>query len=214
MAHLIWVVWDTNPFAPLGMTSTKRQGMPCLYLVRSQKKRYVRNVLRTSYFVLITVALFFMITGNSSCKAYSFKDISIPDTIKTVKVNFIENKAPYVDPQLSPRLTDKLRQKIVSQTKLSQTNNDNADWVINGRITNYAFSTSGISQQQEATNRLTVTVHITLNDQKANKTQEYDVSRNFEFSATQSIQQAQSNLAEDIVRGLTDDIFNRLFSNW
>lgn len=191
-----------------------RKPDPDCYGDRSQKRHYLRNVLRTSYFVLITVALFFMITGNSSCKAYSFRDISIPDTIKTVKVNFIENKAPYVDPQLSPRLTDKLRQKIVSQTKLSQTNNDNADWVINGRITNYAFSTSGISQQQEATNRLTVTVHITLNDQKANKTQEYDVSRNFEFSATQSIQQAQSTLAEDIVRGLTDDIFNRLFSNW
>lgn len=182
--------------------------------VRSQKRRYIRNVLRTSYFVLITVALFFMITSNSSCKAYSFRDISIPDTIKTVKVNFIENKAPYVDPQLSPRLTDKLRQKIVSQTKLSQTNNDNADWVIGGRITNYAFSTSGISQQQVATNRLTVTVHIIRTDQKSNKTDEYDVSRNFEYSGNMSLQQAQASLGDEIIRGLSDDIFNRLFSNW
>jgi len=171
-------------------------------------------MIRTSYFVFITVVMFFMITGNSSCRAYSFRDISIPDTIRTVKVNFIENKAPYVDPQLSPRLTDKLRQKIVSQTKLSQTNNDNADWVIGGRITNYSPSTSGISNQQVATNRLTVTVHIVLTDQKANKTSEYDISRNFEFSANQSLQQAQAGLAEDIIRGLTDDIFNRLFSNW
>jgi hypothetical protein len=180
----------------------------------SRQKYYLRNMIRTSYFVLITVAIFFMITGNSSCRAYSFRDISIPDTIRTVKVNFIENKAPYVDPQLSPRLTDKLRQKIVSQTKLSQTNNDNADWVIGGRITNYSPSTSGISNQQVATNRLTVTVHIVLTDQKANKTSEYDISRNFEFSANQSLQQAQAGLAEDIIRGLTDDIFNRLFSNW
>src|SRR5687768_9242217 len=86
--------------------------------VRSQKRHYNHNVLRGSYFILIAISLFFMITGNSSCKIYSFRDISIPDTIRTVKVNFIENKAPYVDPQLSPRLTDKLRQKIVSQTKL------------------------------------------------------------------------------------------------
>jgi hypothetical protein len=180
----------------------------------SRQKHYLRNMIRTSYFVFITVVMFFMITGNSSCRAYSFRDISIPDTIRTVKVNFIENKAPYVDPQLSPRLTDKLRQKIVSQTKLSQTNNDNADWVIGGRITNYSPSTSGISNQQVATNRLTVTVHIVLTDQKANKTSEYDISRNFEFSANQSLQQAQAGLAEDIIRGLTDDIFNRLFSNW
>src|SRR5688500_9633927 len=126
--------------------------------VRSQKRRYIHNVLRTSCIVLIAVALFFIAAGNSSCNVYKFRDISIPDSIKTVKVNFIENKAPYVNPQLSPRLTDKLRQKIVGQTRLSQTNNDNADWIVGGRITNYAFSTSGISQQQVATNRLTVTV--------------------------------------------------------
>jgi hypothetical protein len=182
--------------------------------VRSQKRRYIHNVLRTSYIVLIAVGLFLIAAGNSSCNVYKFRDISIPDSIKTVKVNFIENKAPYVNPQLSPRLTDKLRQKIVGQTRLSQTNNDNADWIVGGRITNYAFSTSGISQQQVATNRLTVTVHITLNDQKANKNQEYDVSRNFEYSGNMSLQQAEASLGDEIIRGLTDDIFNRLFSNW
>ncbi|RYF89942.1 MAG: hypothetical protein EOO00_09495 [Chitinophagaceae bacterium] len=162
----------------------------------------------------IVIGLFFIGSTSTSCKIYGFNDIAIPDTIKTVKVNFIVNKAPYVDPQLSPKLTDRLRQKIVSQTKLSQTNNDNADWLIDGRITNYALSTSGISQQQVATNRLTVTVHVIRTDQKANLTKEYDVSRNFEFSGNMSLQQAQARLSEDIIRGLTDDIFNRLFSDW
>ena len=151
---------------------------------------------------------------NTGCGIYKFKDISIPDSIKTVKVNFIENKAPYVNPQLTPRLTDRLRQKIVSQTRLSQTNNDNADWVISGAVTSYGFSTSGISEQREATNRLTIGVHISIEDQKSGKTTEYDVSRNFEFAASQSIQQAEAALADEIIRGLTDDIFNRLFSNW
>ena len=102
----------------------------------------------------------------------------------------------------------------MSQTRLSQTNNDNADWDIKGYISNYTSSTSGISQQQVATNRLTVTVHIIVNDQKANKTQEYDVSRNFEYSANQSLTQAEQALADEIIRGMTDDIFNRIFSNW
>jgi hypothetical protein len=164
--------------------------------------------------IAMLIGLLFLGTTQSACKIYGFNDIAIPDTIKTVKVNFIVNKAPYVDPQLSPRLTDKLRQKIVGQTKLSQTNNDNADWIIDGRITNYALSTSGISQQQVATNRLTVTVHVIRTDQKANLTKEYDVSRNFEFQGNMSLQQAQARLADDIIRGLTDDIFNRLFSDW
>lgn len=175
------------------------------------KTNYIKSVV---FAVLVISILSFISFSNSSCNIYKFRDISIPDSIKTVKVNFIENRAPYVNPQLSPRLTDKLRQKIVSQTRLSQTNNDNADWDVRGYISNYASSTSGISQQQVATNRLTVTVHITLNDQKANKTQEYDVSRNFEYDARKSLTQAEAELTDEIIRGLTDDIFNRIFSNW
>jgi hypothetical protein len=98
--------------------------------------------------------------SNTGCN-YKFRDIgSIPDSIRTVKVNMIENRASYVNPQLSPLLTDKLQQKIVSQTRLSQTNNDNADWEITGYVSNYSLSTSAISGQREATNRLTVMVHI------------------------------------------------------
>src|SRR4026209_1225331 len=177
-----------------------------------KRKMNARNVL---LFGIVTIALLLLLSfGNSSCNVYKFRDIAIPDSIKTIKVNFIENRAPYVNPLLTPRLTDRLKQKIVTQTKLSQTNNDNADWDVKGYISNYTSSTSGISQQQVATNRLTVTVHISVNDQKANKTQEYDVSRNFEYSATKSLSQAESELVDDIIRGLTDDIFNRIFSNW
>jgi len=173
------------------------------------------NVRNTFFFGVAGIAiLLFLSIGNSSCSVYKFHDIAIPDSIKTIKVNFIENRAPYVNPLLSPRLTDRLKQKIITQTRLSQTNNDNADWDIKGYISNYTSSTSGISQQTVATNRLTVTVHISVNDQKADKTQEYDVSRNFEYSATKSLSQAESELADEIIRGLTDDIFNRIFSNW
>jgi hypothetical protein len=178
---------------------------------------------RSKFFAAVTIPVllfipivFFILSLSSlsSCGVYRFQDISIPDSIKTVKINFIENKAPYINPQLSPRLTDRLRQKIVSQTRLSQTNNDNADWIVNGTITNYSFSTSGIANQREATNRLTVSVHLVVNKQKSDETKEYDVSRNFEFSANKSIQQAEAELGDGLVKGLVDDIFNRIFSDW
>jgi len=173
-----------------------------------------KNAYRLVILLPLTAFLFFTSLVNSGCRIYKFQDISIPDSIKTIKVNFIENKAPYVNPTLSPRLTDKLRQKIVNQTRMSQTNNDNADWIISGNISSYGFSTSAISQQQVASNRLTVGVHITLNDQKSNQTTEYDVSRSFEFAASQSIQQAEASLGDEIIRSLTDDIFNKIFSKW
>ncbi|HEX4876883.1 MAG TPA: LPS assembly lipoprotein LptE [Chitinophagaceae bacterium] len=174
-------------------------------------KIVVRNILLGA--VVLTALLTLQpITGCSV--RYGFKDVSIPDTIKTIKVGYIENRARYINPQLSPRLTDKLRQKIISQTKLTQVNNDNADWEISGWISEYSFSTSAISGQQVANNRLTVNVHITLNNRKEDKTTDYDVSRSFEFKGNQSFQQAENALGDELIRTLTDEIFNKLFSNW
>jgi hypothetical protein len=150
----------------------------------------------------------------SGCGIYTLRDISIPPEIKTIKINFIENRATYVNPQLSPQLTDRLQQKVVQQTKLNRTNEEDADWVVSGYINEYRVTTSGISQQQASTNRLSVGVKITLKDNVNNKTANYDVNKAFEFPATQSLQQAEQALAEDMLRGLSEEIFNRLFSNW
>jgi hypothetical protein len=145
---------------------------------------------------------------------YSFNDVSIPQNIKTVKINFIENKATYVNPQLSPRLTDALQQKIVNQTRLTRTNNDDAHYNITATITGYSFSTIAISNQNSSGNRLAVTVHVKLLNTIDAKTEEYDITQNFDFSATKSINEAELELTDNIIRNVTDAIFNRIFSNW
>ncbi|MFI5128465.1 MAG: LPS assembly lipoprotein LptE [Chitinophagales bacterium] len=166
---------------------------------------------KISFIILLLLPAFI----NNSCHVrYGFRDVSIPPEITTVKVNLIENRAGYVNVQLSPQLTDKLRQKIVSQTRLKQTNGDDADWDITGTITEYSFSTAGISNQQTTTNRINVSVRIVRNDQKQGKTKEYIVSRNFDFPSSQTLQQAETSLLSDMIRGLADDIFNQLFSDW
>lgn len=158
--------------------------------------------------------LFGLLVTNNHC-SYRFADVSIPDSIKTVRVHYIDNKAPYVNPQLSPNLTDRLKQKIVNQTRLSQINSDNADYDIKAYISDYSITTSGISNQKNSLNRLTVGVHITLTNQLSNAPpQEFDVSRSFEFDAQTSLQAAEARLLDDMIRNLTDDIFNRIFSNW
>jgi hypothetical protein len=72
----------------------------------------------------------------------------------------------------------------------------------------------GVSAQQASTNRLTVTVHVILKKTLDNKEQEFDVTRNFDFSAALTLNQAEGQLMEDILRNITDDIFNQIFSNW
>ena len=149
------------------------------------------------------------------CGCYSFKDVSIPAEVKTVKVNYIENRARIVNPQLSPLLTDKVRQKIINQTRLSQTNSEEAHYDISGQITDYYVSTSGISGQRAATNRLNVSVRLVFKNRlDSKKNFEADLNRNFDFDAALPLQQAENQLTELIVQNFTDEIFNRIFSNW
>lgn len=158
----------------------------------------------------------FLLLALLSAGCYSFKDVApLPPEVKTIKINYIENKARYVNPLLSPQLTDKLRQKVLSQIGRTQIQGDNADYDISGYISDYSLSTTGISNKQAASNRLNVTVHIIFKnrlDEKKNF--EADITRNFDFIATLSLQQAEAQLNETMVKNLTDEIFNRIFSNW
>jgi len=52
--------------------------------------------------------------------SYSLRNVSIPAEVKTVKITYFENKARYVNPQLSPKLTDKLTQTVAGQTRLTK----------------------------------------------------------------------------------------------
>lgn len=161
--------------------------------------------------LLILVILFF-----SACKVkYSFNDATIDPRYKTIKLGFIENKARYINPQLSPKLNDKLQQKITNQTKLTRVNNDDADYVISGAITTYdGTQTVGVSGRQANTNRLTVSINIQLRKNIDNETKDFVVSRSFDYSANLAFNTAEAQLLDEVVRNMVDEIFNRIFSDW
>lgn len=151
----------------------------------------------------------------STCK-YSFKDTSpIPQEVKTFRVNYFENKSRYVNPQLSPQLTEAMKQKVIGNTRLRQTNDDNAHYDISGYVSEYNVSTSGITGNTAGTNRLSVAFHLifknTLDDKKNFET---DVMSNFDFPANQTLESAQVALFPEIVKNTVDAIFNKIFSNW
>lgn len=177
---------------------------------------YIRSILILPCTLFLVPCALSLVLLFSSCGIYRFNQVSIPPDIKTVRVLPIENKARYINTQLSPQLTDRLRQKIVSQTSLTQVNNDNADYEISAYVSQYDVSTSGISAQQVATNRLTVGVNITLLDRKTPNAEpkNFSISRSFDFSANLTLPQAEQKLNDEMIRNLVDEIFNRIFSDW
>ena len=191
--------------------------------MKNSDKNRKYKVQRTKYgtlqlvklYKLATVSYLVLLTSYLLSSCYSFKDVSIEPEAKTVRISYIDNRARIINPNLSQRLTDKLRQKVINQTRLSQTNNDEAHYDISGQITDYYVTTSGISNQQAATNRLNVTVHIVFKNRIDDKKSfETDFTRNFDFSASLSLNQAEASLTDLVVQNLTDEIFNRIFSNW
>ncbi len=166
------------------------------------------------YLCLSFVICFVLLTSFSSCGVYRFKDTTIPDSVKTIKISYFENKARYVNPQLSPQLTDALTQKISNQTKLTRTTSEDANWQISGTITNYSVSFSAISGSQTTQNNLTVGVDIVFLDKLTGKTDNFQVSRDFPFSASLTLTQAEGSLQTQVVKNVSDEIFNHIFSNW
>lgn len=150
----------------------------------------------------------------SSCGIYSFTGAAIEG--KTINIHFIENNARTVVPSLSPTFTEKLRQRILSQSSLSQINNDKTDYDLTGTITAYDVSVASVSGNETSSkNRLTITVSIDFKNrlnEKGNFVQSF--SRFADFSSSQNIQNVELKLISDISDQLADDIFNRAFVNW
>ena len=167
--------------------------------------------------IFISVAVLAVL---SSCSVkYSTTGASIDQEASTVNVRFIQNRAPINNPTLSQKLTQKLRDKITSQTSLTQVNENEsrADYEFRSTITGYSFSNAAVTNvDQAATSRLNVTVNVVFVKRVGDKkgfTQSF--SRSAEFPATQLPSTVENNLLEStIIPGITDDIFNRAFANW
>ncbi len=178
-----------------------------------------KYILRTRYTLALIAGLLAISAGFTSCKIYTFNDATIPKEVKTIKISYFENKARIVNPQLSAKLTDAFQQKVSNQTRLTRTNDDNAHYQISGYISSYNVTTSAISTQQAATNRLSIGVHIIfknlLEPNPDKQIKEYDITRDFDFSANLTLTQVEaSSQMGDMVKTLSDEMFNRIFSNW
>lgn len=176
----------------------------------SRKKNFLNS------FSLLGICLFILVIFNFATCKYGFKDTSpIPPEIKTFRVNYLTNTARYVNTQLSPLLTEGLKSKIRGNTRLREVSADSAHYDISGYVSDYNVTTSGVSGNTPSSNRLSVSFHLIFkNNLDLTKNFETDISTNYDFAATQSLQQAESALTPDIVKNTIDGIFNKIFSNW
>jgi hypothetical protein len=150
----------------------------------------------------------------TSC--YTFKGISIDYTkVSTFSLGSFPNNSTNVVPTLSQDFKEALRLKVLSESRLGSTT-ANADIEFNGSISNYQI-TAIAPQPGETTqfNRLTITVQI---DFVNNTDPEQDWSQSFnwfaDYDANENLPNVQDGLHDEIIIQLTENIFNKAFTNW
>ncbi len=157
-----------------------------------------------------------LILFSVSCGVYSLSGASIPPEMKTVSVDFFENNAPIVVPNLSQEFTEGLKDRIRNQTRLSMVRTD-ADASFQGNITGYSINPTAVQGNDRAgLNRLSITVNVKYTNalnEKLNFEQSFTQFKDFS-TASGPIQSQEQQLIGDITKMLTEDIFNRAFADW
>lgn len=153
---------------------------------------------------------------SQGCKmTYSFSGASISPEVKTVSVQFFPNRASIVNPTLSQEFTDALKDKIKEQTSLIFMN-DLGDVNFEGEISDYHTQPLAITGDQKAAmNRFTITVRVKFSN-AIDPDQDFDssFSRYRDYSSSKDFSTVEQDLITEILKDLTEDIFNKAFVNW
>lgn len=147
---------------------------------------------------------------------YTLSGSSIDPNWQTIRIPTFPNYASYQNPNLSQQFTDELQDIFNNRTNLSLTNDDDADLLIEGEITNYQQSSVAIQANEIAgQNRLTVSVRVRYQN---NKDESKSFDRSFsgyeDFDANLTLQQAEDALLESILEQITTEIFNAIAMDW
>lgn len=174
-----------------------------------------QNVHRRTIRYGFVLGILFLFTL-SSCKInYSFTGASISPDVQSVTVEHFQNLAPMVNPTLSNLLSEELRNKFITQTRLNVVSSF-GDLSFSGEIRSYDVSPVAIQANEiAAQNRLTITVRVKFeNSIDPNQNYERSFTHFEDFSSSQQLSQVEQQLVDQIVEKLVEDIFNNAVANW
>ena len=176
----------------------------------SSDRTLYRRLKQYGLMLVFFVTTFFM----SSC--YSFNGASIDyNKTKTIQISDFPLRTNYVWGPMASIFNNQLKDQYANHTKLIQVKR-NGDLRVDGEITRYeqrnkSVSAEGYSAQTELS--MTVNVRFTNN---ANHTEDFErqFTATTTYDTTQSLNAVQEELVTQMVKDITDQIFNATVANW
>jgi hypothetical protein len=165
---------------------------------------------------VLRLLFLFVLTITSGCAVkYSFSGASISPQVKTVSIQYFQNRAPLVQPGLSQYLTDALIDKCKAQTNLSFSTGM-GDVNFEGEISDYNTRPLTVAADaQAAMNRFTITVKVKFtNAVQPENNFEQTFSRYEDYDSSFDLSNVEKEYSDKIVEMIVEDIFNQAFVNW
>ncbi|MES2616877.1 MAG: LptE family protein [Bacteroidota bacterium] len=169
------------------------------------------NVLNKSFFWVMGLLL---LSGCKSC-GYSLSGVNIPPDVKNISVQFFQNKAPLVNPLLSQKFTEQLKDKFLRETSLNLIK-ENGDFRLSGEITGYRVEPMAVNANTgTAKNKFTMVVKVIFecpNHKDLNFNE--DFTKFTQFDAAENFQSVENALSEDLSVQIIQEVFNKVALKW
>ncbi|HRN17088.1 MAG TPA: LptE family protein [Xylanibacter oryzae] len=164
------------------------------------------------YIILILSAVLLI-----SCKvSYKFDGASIDyNKTKTIQINDFPIRSSYVWGPMQNIYNNQLKDVFANHTHLVQVKR-NGDMIIDGEITQYSQRNKSVSSTgQSAQTELSMTVNVRFTN-KANHKEDFErqFTATSSYENTQSLSSVQEELVTQMIKDITDQIFNATVANW
>lgn len=169
-----------------------------------------------AYRVVFVLCLWLSTAVLSGC--YSFKGISIPPDISTFYVDPFQNTTINGPADIGDRFSESLKDIILRSSRLSFDDTE-PDIEFTGSVS--GFNVTSVAPQEvdgtfgSALNRLQIAIQV---DYVNNENDEDNWSQSFsffeDFDSSTDLSSVQEELIANIFQQLTEDVFNRSFTNW
>lgn len=176
----------------------------------------MRRILTYAKTALLSLTVVVALAMVSCSVSYKFNGASIDYTkTKTIQIADFPIRSSYVWGPMGPMFNNQLKDMFANHTKLSQVKR-NGDLKIEGEITQYSQRNKSVAADgRSAQTELSITVNVRFTN-NANHSEDFErqFTANKSYETTQSLTSVQEELVTQMVKDLTEQIFNATVANW
>ena len=183
--------------------------------MKSRNKESRRLSVYNKGVMTVVVAIIAMVITACSV-SYKFNGASIDyNKTKTIQIADFPIRSSYVWGPMASIFNNQLKDQYANHTRLIQVKR-NGDLKVEGEITQYSQRNKAVTAQGESAQvELSMTVNVRFTN-NANHSEDFErqFTATTEYDSSQQLTSVQEELVTQMVKDITDQIFNATVANW